>query len=117
MLIFSKLNIYYFTGTIVNGLLWLPLQGEPVLLCRRGLERAKLESPLQNIVPYTSYGDILKILDGLDMPLPNVAAAEMNGLTWALSMSLTKYLPTVQFISGDKILAMTRATARPQPSS
>ncbi len=113
MLIFSKLNIYYFTGTIVNGLLWLPLQGEPVLLCRRGLERAKLESPLQNIVPYTSYGDILKILDGLDMPLPNVAAAEMNGLTWALSMSLTKYLPTVQFISGDKILAMTRAKKSP----
>ena len=47
------------------------------------------------------------------MPLPNVAAAEMNGLTWALSMSLTKYLPTVQFISGDKILAMTRAKKSP----
>ena len=41
--IFSRLNIYYFTGTFANGVFWLPIEGEPILFCRRGAERAKNE--------------------------------------------------------------------------
>ncbi|TFH43626.1 MAG: aminopeptidase P family protein, partial [ANME-2 cluster archaeon] len=36
LLVFSRLNIYYFTGSFANGVFWLPLSGEPVLFCRRG---------------------------------------------------------------------------------
>ena len=52
MLIFSRPAVYYLSGAWVNGLLWLPLDGEPVLLCRRGFERAEMDSPLQNILEY-----------------------------------------------------------------
>jgi len=92
LLIFSRLNIYYFTGTMGNGVFWLPVEGQPVLLCRRGLERAKLESPLEHIFPFRSYGDILQILEDLGFPIPSTIAAEMNGLSWALGQSLTKRL-------------------------
>ncbi|MFN2343581.1 MAG: aminopeptidase P family N-terminal domain-containing protein [Desulfonatronovibrio sp.] len=36
-MIFSRLNIYYFTGSWGNGTLWIPMDGQPVFLCRKGV--------------------------------------------------------------------------------
>jgi Xaa-Pro aminopeptidase len=109
ILIFSRLNIYYFTGSFASGVLWLPLSGEPVLFCRRGEERARIESHLKHIYSFKSYGDIEPILNDLGSSLPRVVAAEMNGLPWSLANSLVKYLPSHRFVSADKIIGMSRA--------
>ena len=109
ILIFSRLNIYYFAGSFASGVFWLPLNGEPLLFCRRGKERAKIESPINHIYSLKSYRDIEIILNDLGCSLPELIAAEMNGLSWALSKSLTKHLSNNQFVSADKIIAMTRA--------
>jgi Xaa-Pro aminopeptidase len=103
------LNIYYFTGSFANGVFWLPLEGEPVLFCRRGKERAKIESPIDHIYSFQSYRDIEITLHDLGCPLPKVVAAEMNGLSWALANSLQKHLSRNQFLAADKVLAMSRA--------
>jgi Xaa-Pro dipeptidase len=108
ILVFSRLNIYYFSGSFANGVFWLPLSGEPVLFCRRGEERAKLESPLTHIYPFRSYGDIETILNDLGFSFPKLVAAEMSGLSWALSNSLTKYFPDHQFVAADRIIGMGR---------
>lgn len=109
LLVFSRLNIYYFCGSFANGVFWLPTSGDPVLLCRRGEERAKIESPMPHIYPFTSYRDIASILADAGSPLPKLVAAEMNGLSWALANSLTKHLPDRQFVPADKIISMSRA--------
>lgn len=110
LLVFSRLNIYYLSGSFASGVLWLPLAGAPILFCRRGAERARLESPLQAIATFSSYKDIAAILAEQGTPLPRVVAAEMNGLSWGLSQSLTKHLPAQQFVAGDRILGLCRAT-------
>jgi Xaa-Pro dipeptidase len=109
LLIFSRLNIYYFSGSFASGVFWLPLDGEPILFCRRGVERVRIESPLNHIYPFNSYRDIETTLNDLCFTLPNLVAAEMNGLSWALSNSLTKHLSGQQFIPADKIIGMCRA--------
>jgi len=109
MLVFSRLNIYYFSGSFVSGVFWLPLSGEPVLFCRRGDERARIESPMNHIYPFRSYSDIETILNDLGSPLPGLVAAEMNGLSWALSNSLTKHLSSHKFVPADKIIGICRA--------
>ena len=109
ILVFSRLNIYYFSGSFANGVLWLPLSGEPVLFCRRGDERVKIESHINHIYSFRSYKDIETILIDLGCPLPKVVAVEMNGLSWALSRNLTKHLSTHQFVPADKIIGMSRA--------
>ncbi len=108
LMLFSRLNIYYFSGTFGNGLLWLPLEGKPILLCRRGQERAKLESPLERIYPFHSYKDIEGLLRDAGSPLPGTFAVEMNGLSWALGNSFSKYVAGFKHLPGDKIIAMTR---------
>lgn len=114
LLVFSRLNLYYFTGSFANGLFWLPLEGEPVLLCRRGIERARIESPIRHLYPFQSYRDIEGILTGLKCPLPALIGAEMNGLSWALSNTLLKHLGGHQFIAADRVIGMCRANKSEQ---
>ena len=109
IVVFSRLNIYYLTGTFGNGLVWLPLEGDPVLLCRRGCERAKIESPIRNIVPFYSYKDVEAALRDAGSPLGRAVAAEMNGLSWTLGNSFMKYLPGRDFLSGDRVLSLARS--------
>lgn len=108
IILFSRLNIYYFSGTFGNGLLWLPLEGKPVLLCRRGHERAELESPLENIFPFYSYKDVEGLLKSAGSPLPKTFAVEMNGLSWSLGNSFSKYMSGYNYLPGDKIVSMSR---------
>jgi len=109
MLVFSRLALYYLTGSWANGVLWLPLAGEPVLLCRKGLERAVLESPLSTIVPFRSFGDIVPLCQKAGSPLTPVCAAEQAGLPWNLADLLVSRLPGVAFVAGDPALAMAQA--------
>jgi Xaa-Pro aminopeptidase len=108
-LVFSRLNMFYFTGAYANGVLWLPMEGEPVLFCRRGAERARIETAINNVVQFTSYRDIQKTFQEFDFAMPRNIAAEMNGIPWSLSNSLIKYLPNVTFLPSDKLIAMTRS--------
>lgn len=113
LLVFSRLAIYYLTGTWANGLLWLPREGEPVLACRKGKARAMLESPLETIVSFRSYGDIPGLCKEAGRPLTEVCAAEQSGLSWNLATLLSSRLPGVSFVPGDAALAVAQAVKSP----
>ncbi|MEW6622388.1 MAG: Xaa-Pro peptidase family protein [Bacillota bacterium] len=62
-LILERANLYYFSGTGQNCYLFIPSCGEPILMVKRDLDRALLESPLKNIVPIRSRKEIISILE------------------------------------------------------
>ncbi len=109
LLAFSRLNIYYLSGCAVNGVFWLPLEGEPVVLVRRGLERVALESSCSHQRAFRSFGDIPTVLADLDQVFPATVAAEMGGLSWNLGQSLCRRLTGTTFLPGDEVLLRTRA--------
>ena len=126
ILVFSKLNIYYLTGTLANGILWLPKSNEPILFVRKGVERAKMESPLDNVLSYKSYSDIMQLCHDAHSPLPNnpysnlssnspsnstgnSLGADMNTLPWNLSLLLQKKLSQHSFVNVDSIFSYVRS--------
>lgn len=113
LLVVSRLNIYYLTGTYGAGVLWLPLEGDPVLLCRRGLERARLESPLERILPFRSFRDLASLLAGAGSPLAATVAVEMGGITWALGRTMAEHLAPASLVPGDRALSLARAVKSP----
>lgn len=113
LLVFSRLAIYYLTGTWASGVFWLPVTGAPVLLCRKGRERAVLESPLDTILEFRSYGDLPTKCAEAGSPLPAIVAAEQAGLPWNLAENLTSRLPGVRFVAGDFVLAVAQARKSP----
>src|SRR5512137_427267 len=46
-LLFHAVDVCYFSGTAQDGLVYIPRDGEPVVMMKRSLERAKQESPLE----------------------------------------------------------------------
>ena len=61
--ILSKINQYYFTGTMQDGMLVIRKE-EPQAsyFVRRSYERATIESPLPSVYPMTSYRDAAAVL-------------------------------------------------------
>ena len=45
LLVVQKMDYYYLSGTTQDGLLFVPSEGAPLLMIRRELERARVESP------------------------------------------------------------------------
>ena len=61
--IFGRVNQYYFTGTMQDGLLWIPRDGEAVLWVRKSFERAVDESLFGRIETMNSFRDVVAYAD------------------------------------------------------
>jgi Xaa-Pro aminopeptidase len=112
-IIFSRMNIYHLTGTFGSGLFWLPLDGDPVLLCRRGLKRAREESPISNIIPFKSYREAAALLGDAGSSLTSTFAAEMNGLSWALADLFKKHMKGYRIVNADSAISEARSIKTP----
>lgn len=113
ILVTGNPNLYYMTGTQANGLLWLPLEGEPVLAVRKGLARAAMESPLREIVAFRSYKELPELFREAGSPLSPVLAADQAGVSWEQGRMLCERLSGHTFVPGDLALAKTRAVKSP----
>lgn len=113
LLVFARVDIYYLTGTLANGMLWLPRVGEPVLLVRKGLERCRLESPLTHMVAFTSYGDVCAACASCGSPVQGVVAAQMSALPWSFANMLQARMPACSFVAGDTAVILARAVKSP----
>lgn len=109
LLVFDRLHIYYFTGCLVQGVLWLPPEGEPVLMVRKGVERALLEGGVKNVVSFKSYSHIQPRAAEAGCPLGSTVAVETAGLSWQLGDMLRARVSDVEFVPGDMAIALARA--------
>lgn len=108
--VFSRLNLYYLSGTMAHGVLFISRDGEPILLCRQGIARTRLESSLENIREFKSYSQVPNILkeQGLFPKGPNaLVGAEMNWLPWNLANLFQAKLPELTFKPADLAIAKT----------
>ncbi|MDP2970314.1 MAG: aminopeptidase P family N-terminal domain-containing protein, partial [Deltaproteobacteria bacterium] len=62
LLVVQKMDFYYLSGTTQDGVLFLPLEGNPLLMIKRELERAKVESPLEDVVLLKSIRDVPSLI-------------------------------------------------------
>lgn len=61
-LLLMPVDIFYFTGTRQNSALWVPAEGEPVLLVRKSLVRAKAEGLIDDIRPFPPSKELSALL-------------------------------------------------------
>jgi Xaa-Pro aminopeptidase len=60
-----KIDYFYLSGTMQDSLLFVPLEGKPILFVKREIGRARQESPLDEIVPIRSMKDIKPYIGNL----------------------------------------------------
>ncbi|NJD01193.1 MAG: aminopeptidase P family protein [Ruminiclostridium sp.] len=108
-IIISKINLYYFTGTMQDGMMVIPRGGEPILFVRRSYERALEESLFPIIRPMTSYRDAA----GLFGKIPDTVYLETEIVPLAMYQRLQKYFPFSVAKPADAQLAAIRAVKSP----
>src|SRR5512135_37880 len=80
LLVIQKMNLYYLSGTTQDGLLFVPSEGEPVLMIKRELERAMAESPLSNVVALRSNREIPSLIQAHCGKVPPALGLELDVL-------------------------------------
>ena len=77
-IIFQNVDLFYYTGTLQNGALYVPSQGEPLFMVIKNIERARVESPIQRIVPLKNHAHVVATLSENGYPLPKKLGVEMD---------------------------------------
>ncbi len=62
-LMIFPIDVYYYAGTRQNSTLWIPAEGEPMLLVRKSYSRAKEESPVADVRPFPASKDFPALFD------------------------------------------------------
>ena len=79
-LILQISDLFYFAGTIQQSHLYIPADGEPLLMTRKDFQRAKAESPLDHVIPLRNPKQIPEILKQNHYPLPRRLGMELDVL-------------------------------------
>jgi Xaa-Pro aminopeptidase len=103
--IFSKINLYYFTGTMQDGMLIIPRGEEATFWVRRSYERAIDESLFPSIAPMNSFRDATKGAGSFS----DTVYLETEVVPLALYQRFQKYFPFKTVKSVDSQVCAVRA--------
>jgi Xaa-Pro dipeptidase len=101
----AKIPLYYFTGTMQDGLLLIPQDGEPVFWVRQSFERACDESLFPHLRKMKSYQDVAA---GMGI-LPSTVYLETDLMPIAQLRRMQKYLPFTEVKPVDDQVAAVRS--------
>ncbi len=107
--IFGRVSQYYFTGTMQEGVLLIPRNGEAVFCVRKSHERARTESLFPDIRPMKSFRDAAPAVPGAGA----VIHVDTELVPVALLARFRKYFPCNEIASLDRQLAGLRAVKSP----
>jgi Xaa-Pro dipeptidase len=102
---FSKINQYYFTGTMQEGMLLIPRNDEAVLWVRRSFERAVDES----LFPVIRYMNSFREAASTYNTMPATVHVETEVIPVALLARFRKYFPFREALPLDAQIAALRA--------
>jgi len=107
--IFGRVSQYYFTGTMQDGVLLIPRNGQAVFCVRRSHERACEESLFPDIRPMKGFRDAAPLVSGP----AQVVHVDTELVPVALLGRFRKYFPCKEIASLDRPLARVRAVKTP----
>ena len=107
-LILDPVNMYYYTGTMQQGAVFVPKVGQAVFLVRRSFERAQQETPLSQVFPLKGFSQLRTTLAQLDLPTAVLGIAEST-LPVSVFKALAKAFPDSTCTDVSHLLALIRA--------
>lgn len=107
--IVGDVNMYYFTGTICDGVLFFERGKEATLWVRKSYERAILESEFQNIRQMSSFRDVASHVGSL----PDTLYLDMSKATLEWYGILSRHMKFDKVLPVDNVILNVRAIKSP----
>ncbi|WP_303723082.1 Xaa-Pro peptidase family protein [Malonomonas rubra] len=102
-------DLFYFTGSIQQGVYYLPAEGEPAYLVRKDYGRARMESGLKNVLPLSSLKQLFEQLRSLNIPIPKNVGMELDVLPVQQFNRLKDLLAPAEIVDLSLLLRQVRA--------
>ncbi|HCF50166.1 MAG TPA: aminopeptidase P family protein [Syntrophomonas sp.] len=106
-------DMFYLAGTVQNAQLFVPAQGEPVLMIRKSLRRGQEESPLKNVVPMKSVKDMPGILQSFGYGSMGRIGLEFDVLPVNNLTTYQRAFPNTAFLDVSPLLRKIRMIKSP----
>ena len=113
LLVVQKMDFYYLSGTTQDGLLFLPIEGKPLLLIKRELERARIESPLDGVVSLSSIRKLPNAIKDHHSILPHQLGLEFDVLPVKDYFKFRELFPGTTLVDSSSILRDARKVKTP----
>ena len=97
-------DLFYFTGSIQRGLLYIPAVGDPVYLVIKDYERALLESGLRHVLSISSIREFPLQLQKMGLILPQRIGMEFDVLPVQQFQRYQKLLPVAEIVDISTLL-------------
>ncbi len=112
-LIVQKTDLFYFSGTSQQGWLYVPRDGQPVLMIFKEYERAVAESSLAEIVSIVAAKNIPEVLGRYGYPQPAVLGMELDVLPVNLYFQYRKIFDSTEIVDISSEIRLVRAVKSP----
>lgn len=109
VLVLQNSDLFYFAGSIQQGVLYIPAAGEPLYLVRKEYGRARMESGLKQVVPLKSPKELPGLLAEHGLPLPKRAGMELDVVPVETFQRFAKVLPGCEMVGATHQIRMVRA--------
>lgn len=113
VIVVQNADLFYFTGTIQSGCLYVPVEGTPIYMVRRDAERARCESSLAEIVPFSSMREVFGIIAGYSLPEPKRIGMEFDVLPVSFFERYRKVFPAARFQDATPLIRRVRMKKSP----
>ena len=108
-LFLQNADLFYLTGSIQQGVLYVPADGEPIYMVRKDHGRARMESGLAHVVPFRSPKDIPGILAEHGQGMPTKVGMELDVLPVATFDRFKTVFPDCQMVDVSHSIRTVRA--------
>ncbi|MCK5418677.1 MAG: aminopeptidase P family protein, partial [Desulfobacterales bacterium] len=112
-LIVQRADLFYFSGTIQEAHLYVPVDDEPILMVFKSLERAIAESSLSRIVPLKSPKAVPEILRQSGYSLPQSIGLELDVLPTNLYFNYQRLFEGKNLVDISHLIRRVRAIKSP----
>ncbi|MDL2269212.1 Xaa-Pro peptidase family protein [Desulfosarcina sp. OttesenSCG-928-A07] len=101
-MILQNTDLFYFSGTIQQGHLYIPAEGEPVFMVHKNFERARMESPLGTLIKLDSPKSVMDLIQKNGLKPPTIMGMELDVMPASTYFYYKKIFPHVEIqdISG-----------------
>jgi Xaa-Pro dipeptidase len=112
-LVVQKMDCYYLSGTAQDGLLFVPLEGKPLLMVRREVERARVESPLEEVVGVKATRELPSLIHNHWGGLPQTLGLELDVLPVRDYFRYQDLFPGARFMDASPLIRDIRKIKSP----
>ncbi len=108
VIVVQNADLFYFTGTIQSGALYVPTSGDPIYMVRKEFSRARMESGLKEIVPFASMRGIPEILANYGYAVPARIGMEFDVMPVNFFTRYRAVFPNAAYVDASPLIRRVR---------